>query len=73
MLSSSRTAALTCLRYLADIAMARVMAGSATLWTLIPVAITGKIFRRIEKKYIKSRATKKLGILFPRKLAVLII
>ena len=58
----------TCRRYLADMAMAKVRAGKATLWRFTPLAITGNRFNRMEKKYIRSRATKKLGILFPKKL-----
>ena len=42
-------------------AMARVMAGIATLFRLTSLAITGKILIRIARKYISKSDTKKLG------------
>ncbi len=68
--SSSRIVARTCRRYLADMAMASVRLGMATLFGHTPSAITGNTFNRIAKKYIKSSATKKFGMLFPRKLQI---
>ena len=70
LLSSSRTVARTCRRYLADMAMARVSAGSATLCRLTPLEMTGNHPSRIANRYISSRDTKKFGSEFPIKLAV---
>ena len=49
-------------------AIARVIAGIATLFKLTSLDITGKIRNRIARKYINSNDTKKLGRLFPIKL-----
>ena len=49
-------------------AIARVIAGIATLFKLTSLAITGKILNLIARKYINNNDTKKLGRLFPIKL-----
>ena len=66
--SSSSTVALTCLRYLADMAIARVRVGRAALCRLSPVEITGNTGKQIASRYISTSATKKFGRLFPMKL-----
>ena len=53
---------------MADMAIARVIAGIATLFKLTSLDITGKIRNLIARKYINSNDTKKLGRLFPIKL-----
>ena len=66
--NSSRTAARTCLTYRDDMATDSVRAGSATLFRSVPPAITGKMGKRMENRYMNSNATKKFGRLFPTKL-----
>lgn len=51
-------------------AMASVKAGSATLWRLMPLEMTGNQPSRMANRYISSRETKKFGREFPMKLAV---